>query len=139
MCNFLEIVVLEVGIFLCVHTATWNSKNYPQSQVSHFIFAPIVTCSSASDCMYKRYQLCFFVSFLLITLVRITAMPNGHSWQPSRNALDSPGGVSRDPGITLFCPGISCFTESVHGTDIPLLCFSEQLSRELGQRQWVLA
>ena len=40
--------VLEVEIFL----ATWNSKNYPQSQLSYYIFAPppkIVICSSAYD------------------------------------------------------------------------------------------
>ena len=39
MCNFHEIVVLEVGIFYA-YIATWNSRNYPQSQVSHFIFGP---------------------------------------------------------------------------------------------------
>ena len=48
-----------------------------------------------------------------------------HSCQPSRDVLDSPGisnfdGVSRDPGIGLLCPGISCFIEICNRDDLPM-------------------
>ena len=45
-----------------------------------------------------------------------THMWHEHSCQLSKDALDSPGdltdfeSLSRDPGITLFCPGISYFS-----------------------------
>ena len=35
-----------------------------------------------------------------------------HSCQPSRD-LTNFEGVSRDPGITLACPGISCFSAGI--------------------------
>ena len=50
--TFRRVFLLEV----CADIATWNSKNYPQSQVAHFISPPqVMTCSSTSAVYYIAY------------------------------------------------------------------------------------